>query len=146
MKTKLYYFDTNLNAELYSTILRKRTQEKHIIYGPKCPKNLQKKWNFLQDNAKYHLSPQPKKILEELVGERLIKHPAKSPDLNPMEDMWSYLDRIVKEKRPKTIKSLKRTLTQAWNSLDWDYVAKSTKSMPRRLQQCIEKGGQRLAY
>jgi hypothetical protein len=45
-KTKLYYFDTNLNSTLYTTILRSRIQEKHIIYGPKCPENLKKKWIF----------------------------------------------------------------------------------------------------
>ena len=71
-------------------------------------KKFASKWVFLQDNAGYHTSPQPMKTLEDLVGDRLIKHPAKSPDLNPMEDMWSYLDRRVKGEKPKTISSLKR--------------------------------------
>src|SRR5271155_5413028 len=84
-KTKLYYFDQNLESDLYSTILRRYIQENSIIYAPNCPKKLKKKWIFLQDNAKYHLSPKPMKTLGELVGDRLIKHPAKSPDLNPME-------------------------------------------------------------
>jgi hypothetical protein len=146
MKTKLYYFDTNLNSELYSTILKNRIKEKQLIYSSKCPKKLPKNWIFLQDNAKYHRSAKSMKTVEDLVGSRWIEHPAKSPDLNPMEDMWSYLDRKVKEARPKTIKSLKRTLTRAWNALTWSYVAKSTTSMDRRLEQCIEKGGQRLDY
>ena len=84
--------------------------------------------------------------LQELVEDRLIKHPAKSPDMNPMEDMWSYLDRIVKDAKPKTLSSLKRVLTKAWKDIDWTYVAKSTRSMRRRLDQCIERGGQRLDY
>jgi len=46
MKTKLYYFDSNLNSELYSAILRSRIQEKDLIYSPKCPKNLPKHWVF----------------------------------------------------------------------------------------------------
>ena len=146
LKTKLYYFDSNLNSELYSTILNSRLKEEDLIYSPKCPKKLRKKWDFLQDNAKYHRSAKAMEAVEELVGDRWIEHPAKSPDLNPMEDMWSYLDRKVKAARPKTIKSLKRTLTQAWNDLPWTYVAKSTKSMRRRLEKCIEQGGQRLQY
>ena len=84
--------------------------------------------------------------LEELVGNRWIEHPAKSPDLNPMENLWSYLDRKVKAARPKTIKSLKRILTQSWNVLSWGYIAKSTKSMNRRLAKCIENEGERLDY
>jgi transposase len=145
-KTKLYYFDRNLDSDLYSTILRSSIKEKQIIYSPGCPKNLRKKWIFLQDNAKYHTSPPPMKTLRELVGNRLLKHPAKSPDLNPMEDMWSYLDRKVKASKPKTISSLKRVLTKLWKELDWAVVAKSTSSMQRRLQQCIERRGQRLDY
>ncbi len=70
--------------------------------------NLNKKWLFLQDNARYHKTTKSMEKVEEMVGDRYIEHPAKSPDLNPMEDMWSYLDRKVKEARCKTIKSLKR--------------------------------------
>ena len=39
-----------------------------------------------------------------------------SPDLNIMQDAWSYLDREVKKKRIKSIEQLKRELTKAWNS------------------------------
>ena len=48
--------------------------------------------------------------VEKLVGDRLISHPAKSPDLNPIEDMWSYLDRKVKEAKVTSIRSLKTVL------------------------------------
>jgi transposase len=146
MKAKLYYFETNLNSELYVRILKTRLKEKQLIYAPKCPKTLAKKWEFLQDNAKYHKTTEAMETIEDLVGDRNIEHPANSPDLNPMENMWSYLDSKVKEAGPKTISSLKRVLTRAWNDLSWEYVAKSTKSMSRRLQKCIECGGQRLDY
>jgi hypothetical protein len=146
MRTKLYYYSTNLNSELYSKILKSRIKAQQLIYSPKCPKKIRKNWVFLQDNAKYHTSAESMETVEDLVGDHWIKHPAKSPDLNPMENMWSYLDRKVKEAQPKTIKSLKRTLTQAWNALTWTYVAKSTRSMSRRLQKGIECGGQRINY
>ena len=94
-----------MNSELYSTILNSRLKE-DLIYSPKCPKKLRQKWDFLQDNAKYYRSAKAMEAVEELVGDRWIEHPAKSPDLNPMEDMWSYLDRKVKaskdNKIPKT--------------------------------------------
>ena len=35
-------------------------------------------------------------LLDELVGERIIRHPAKSPDLNIIENLWAILDRKVK--------------------------------------------------
>jgi DNA-binding transcriptional regulator YhcF (GntR family) len=146
VKTKLYFFDENMNSDLYSKVLKRFLKEKNLIYAPKCPQELHNNWVFLQDNAKYHTTRKSMGMIEEMVGDRWIKHPAKSPDLNPMENMWSYLDRKVKAAKPQTIKSLKRTLTQAWNDLTWKYVAKSTESMPRRLQQCIKEKGERLKY
>ena len=146
MKTELYFFNENLNSDLYSKILARCLNEKHLTYSPKCPKKLAEKWVFLQDNARYHKTAMSMGTIEEMVGNRYIEQPSKSPDLNPMEDMWSYLDRKVKEARCKTISSLKRTLTKSWRELDWKYVAKSTDSMNRRLQLCIDMGGQRFDY
>jgi transposase len=146
MKTKLYYFNENLKTDLYTKILNHCLDEKRLTFSPTCPKKVRENWYFLQDNARYHTSAKSMKKIEEMVGDHYIEHPAKSPDLNPMEDMWSYLDRKVKQARCKTMKSLKRTLTQAWSNLDWKYVAKSVNSMDRRLQQCIDVGGRRLKY
>jgi len=146
LKTKLYYFSSNMNSELYTKVLKKSLKHKNLIFSPKCPKRLKQKYVFLQDNARYHKKAKSMDTLRDLVGDRVIEHPARSPDLNPMEDMWSYLDRKVKEVRPQTIKSLKRTLTKAWKMLPWSYVARSTNSMSKRLAACVEKGGERLQY
>lgn len=81
-----------------------------------------------------------------LVGKRFIPHPPLSPDLNPIEDMWSYLDRKVKEAGVTSIKQLKRVLTKEWNNLPWSLIRKSVNSMPRRLEKCLECGGSRIDY
>jgi transposase len=57
----------------------------------KDPKKLPQNWHFLQDNATTHKSKKSMETVREMDGERLVSHPAKSPDLNAMEDMWSYL-------------------------------------------------------
>jgi hypothetical protein len=146
LKTQLYYFNQNMDSELYTKVLKKCLKEENLISSPKCPSRLRKNFVFLQDNATYHKNTKPMETLEDLVGNRWIEHPARSPDLNVMEDLWSYLDRKVKAARPKTIKSLKRILTQSWDALPWSYISKSTNSMSRRLAQCIEKKGERLDY
>lgn len=84
--------------------------------------------------------------VKKLVGDRLISHPAKSPDLNPIEDMWSYLDRKVKEAKVTSTRSLKTVLTREWQALPWTEIRKSVNSMGRRLELCIESGGKRLPY
>ena len=84
--------------------------------------------------------------VREMVEERMIEHPAKSPDLNVIEDMWSYLDRKVRAERITDIKKLKRFLKKCWKELPWTVIRKSVDSMPRRLQSCIDIGGSRTEY
>jgi transposase len=94
VKTPLYFFDDeNMDSELYQEVLNDRLPEEKIIYAPDAPKSLKKKWKFLQDGARAHTAKSSIKVIHELIKNRLHKHPAKSPDLNPVEDMWSYLDR-----------------------------------------------------
>jgi transposase len=146
VKSKLYYFEENMTATLYQSIIKASLPDKHLTYSPNCPKKLVKKWVFLQDNDPKHKAKKSMQTLQKLVGDRLIAHPPMSPDLNPMEDIWSYLDRKVKESKCKTISSLKRVLTKEWNSLQWKEIRSSVDSMERRLTQCIDSGGQRLKY
>ena len=63
-----------------------------------------------------------------------------------MEDAWSYLDREVKKQRIKSIEQLKGELPKAWNNLPWPLNRNSVASMEARLQQCIDRRGQRTDY
>ena len=85
-------------------------------------------------------------ILEELVPSTIIDHPPQSPDLNIMEDLWSYLARKVAAANIKTLQGLKQKLTLEWEKLPWTYIRKSVKSMPRRLAECMEREGKRTHY
>ena len=58
---------------------------------------------FVQDNDPKHRARTTLAMLAKMIGNRVIKHPSNSPDLNPMEDFWSYLDRKVKEANVTTI-------------------------------------------
>jgi hypothetical protein len=146
IKTPLYFFEENMDSKLYQKVLKQRIKEEHLIYAPDAPKKLKKKWEFLQDGARSHTAKKSMEVIRELVGDRLHNHPAKSPDLNPIEDMWSYLDRKVKEARITTIRTLKQKLKKEWAALSWDYVRKSVDSMPRRLQSIKKSKGNRVNY
>lgn len=146
VKSELYFFEENLDGELYRKILKARLPEKHLTYSPTCPKKLREKWIFLQDNDPKHKAKKSMKLLRKIVGDRFISHPSMSPDLNPMEDIWSYLDRKVKDHKCQTIIGLKRILTKEWDAMDWKEIRASADSMDRRLEQCIEAGGKRLNY
>ena len=105
-----------------------------------------RKYEFLQDNAPWHKGNETTEILGEFVSDRINAHPAQGPDLNLMEDLWSYRDRKVRAANIKTIEGLKRKLTMEWEKLPWSYVRTSVKSMPSRLAQCAELEGERARY
>ena len=99
MKTKLYFFTENLTAVLYRSILKMRLPEKELIYAPDRPGSLPANWAFLQDNDPKHKAKSTMRFLKRRVRNCLISHPAQSPDLNVLEDIWSYLDRKSKRSR-----------------------------------------------
>ena len=144
-KFQLYFFQENLDQHLYQQILRSRLKEKKITYAPGSSR-IRKKWVFLQDNDPKHKAKKSMELLEELVGTRYIKHPPYSPDLNPMENIWSHLNRKVQEHHVTTIRYLKQVLTTEWKSMPWSVIRSAVDSMPTRLQQCIARNGGRTDY
>ena len=91
----------------------KSLQEKNLIYAPNTPKKVKGKWVFQQDNSPVHKSKVSMSTVEELVGKRFIPHPPLSPDFNPIEDMWSYLDRKVKQAQVTVLDILKGCLKRS---------------------------------
>jgi len=95
-KTKLYFFQQNLDGKLYREILKNRIPP---YFSPDCPSEIRGDWVFLQDNDPKHKAKLTLEYLDEIAWDRIQDHPANSADLNIMEDAWSYLDQEVKKKR-----------------------------------------------
>jgi transposase len=145
-RTELHCFQENLNSEVYQRILKQNLKENKLIYSNDAPKTLPGNWRFLQDNAPSHRAKKSMEVVQELVGDRFIRHPAKSPDLNPIENIWAILDRKVKAAEITNIETLKRFLRKQWKTLSWRQIRNCVNSMPRRLELCRESGGNRLQY
>lgn len=146
MKSELFFFRKNMDGPLYQRIIKSRLQEKKIAFAPDCPTRLPGHWVFLQDNDPKHKAKATMALLNKLVPRRIIQHPAQSPDLNIMEDIWSHLDRKVKAAKIKTVKGLQRKLTMEWDRLPWSLIRKSVGSMRARLALCEELQGARTPY
>jgi transposase len=143
-KTDLHFFEENMNAALYQNIVSQRLPPNH--FAPDCPERYKNNWHFLQDNDPKHKAKGSMKLLKKLTKLRMYRHPAKSPDLNVMEDVWSYLDRQVRASKVTTINGLKKKLTKLWNNLSWTEFRPSVNSMPDRLRQCLKRRGGRTDY
>lgn len=75
--------------------------------------------------------------------------PSKSPDLNPIENIWGYLVKknYKYEFRPRNREELINAIQNEWNNLEENYNMQNLiSSMPRRLQNVLEKNGGSTKY
>ena len=110
---------------------------------------------FMHDEAPCHKSPA---IAELLVEEGIIvmKWPAQSPDLNPIENLWQ----ILKVKFHKRFTNLHYSLSKSkdatekygeilkemWNEINPIVMSNLIRSMPDRVQTIIEAKGDSIHY
>ena len=97
---------------------------------------------FMHDHAPPHTANHTVQWLENK-GVSLHPSPKKSPDLNPMENMFGILARRVYAdgRQYKTVPELAASIVKCWNEIDQDKCRSLTSSMPHRLVQVLEKKG-----
>ena len=135
-----------MDGKLYRKVIKRSLRADRITFARDGPVTPPQRYEFLQDNARPHKAKKTMENLAQLLNNRIIEHPPQSPDLNIMEDLWSYLDRKVKGAKIKNIQGLKYKLTSLWEKMPWSVIRNSVKSMPRRLAECAELEGGRTRF
>jgi hypothetical protein len=102
---------------------------------------------FQHDNASIHASRLTKEWLksQEIA---LMKWPARSPDLNPIENLWSFLARKVYEdsRQYNSIDELETAIQQCWNTIPRSLIEKLILSMGDRCWEVAQAAGGKTKY
>jgi len=98
---------------------------------------------FQQDNDPKHRSRLASSWFEEK-GIRVMRWPAQSPDLNPIEHLWAHLKRKLTNypEAPGGVLELWQRVREEWSDIKAETCQSLVESMPRRVEALIRaKGG-----
>ena len=100
----------------------------------------------MQDNAHVHTATKNLQFLKRNKYE-LLDHPPKSPDLNPLENIWSAIKQALLDlPLPPNADDLFEKIEQIWNNYPRDKLLKCIESMPCRINKVIEAEGWHTKY
>jgi len=137
-KSPLIAIDGTMNSERYIGLLR---DEFFTWVRSSCVKFT----SFQQDNASCHVSKRARSFFET-ENIRIIDWPANSPDLNPIEIVWSILKERVRKRNPTTKDQLKLVAIEEWAQIPQKVIAKTINSLPKRCTQVLERLGKKCDY
>ncbi|KAI0996614.1 hypothetical protein K3495_g11570 [Podosphaera aphanis] len=101
----------------------------------------------MHDKAPSHKAAFTRKVL---IGRNIkpIVWPAFSPDLNPIETLWSQMKHYIEVHYPdleqeweRTSAELRAIILKAWNSISPDFPENLVRSIPERCYAVFEANG-----
>ena len=131
----LYHIPGIMVKEVYRDILAKNL--------PLASRKLRMRGRYIfqHDNDPKHTAMIVKQWLAEN-RVNLLEWPAQSPDLNPIEHIWSELERRCSGRNPKNKTELVELAMKQWDLIEPSVVQNLVQSMPNRIAAVIRaKGG-----
>jgi transposase len=96
---------------------------------------------FQQDNDPKHTANVVIKFIRDEKIPFIDDWPGQSPDLNPIENLWSILNKRLEKRKCKTQEELFKCIEDGWNSIPTEILTNLADSMPRRLAAVIANKG-----
>ncbi len=100
-------------------------------------------YTFQDDNALVHTAKDVKNWIAQKKVKVLFDQLSQSPDLNPIEHLWSKLKRRRSKcsVHPKNLRELEEILQEEWRKIPYKTYNKLIESMSHRIEACIKSQG-----
>ena len=134
----LEFYEPPMTSAKYKATVEKFAMDVHT------PRSTKRRAIFIQDGAPCHTSLASKKMLDASKF-TILQLPAKSPDLNIIENLWWAVKRTLRPKYPDRAAHKAAVLT-AWNSVPQAVIDSLIASMPARCAAVIAAKGHATKY
>ena len=101
---------------------------------------------FMQDGAPAHTAHLIRDRFEFVSNDYIKDWPGNSPDLNPIENLWSIIKTKLHERDCSTVPLLTDAIQDIWNNFDPQILRNLAASLPKRLRECIKQKGYPTKY
>ena len=131
-----------MDSDCYLDILKKRVCQSRDWLGID-----RRKFIFQQDNTRIYTALQCINFFATH-GIKILLWPPNSPDLNLIENVWSYIERELDQypEAAKDLDELWRRVEAIWREIPPEYLHKLYESIPDRLMMVIRNKGRNTKY
>jgi len=138
LKSKIYLFEETLDSDIFIEIAKST----FIPAGKKIEGG---HWALIMDGDPKHTSRKTTEFFAQN-GVQVIKLPAKSPELNAIENIWSVFAHNLEEMRPNSKAAMKKAIPKAWDKVTMEAIQNTIDSIPHRLQLVGSSKGDHIKY
>lgn len=134
-KISLVEYSGRMNSLKYLEIMQNNLLPEASSLYPK------ENYIFQQDNAKYHTSKLCLKWFEEKKV-NMLDHPAKSPDLNPIESIWGIMKHRVEQEAPRNKSELRSIVNEVWRELNKETLKNTVYHIKKVAANVVSNNGE----